>query len=169
MSEELWGQRPAPDADAPLEVVWEAAPAVLTELTTLRRQLRGQLTARSSEGADAEEAEWLMLAFEELASNGLRHGRPPVQVVVADTGRGWLLDVSDTAADLPPTPAVGRDPATGGLGLYMVARLGAAHGWVVDHSCKHVWVRVDYADAADTPAPRLPRPRDSSEEESRSD
>lgn len=169
MSEALWAQRPAPDAGAPLSVIWRAAPDTLAQLTTLRSQLRARLTARSPEGAGAEDAEWLLLAFEELATNGLRHGRPPVQVVVADTGGGWLLDVSDTATDLPPTPAVGRDPATGGLGLYMVARLGAEHGWGVDGSCKHVWVRIDYAVAADTPAPRLPLPRGSSEEASRSD
>jgi hypothetical protein len=38
-----------------------------------------------------------------------------------------------------PTPAVGRDPAKGGLGLYLVARLSVAHGWYVDEGCKHVW------------------------------
>ena len=169
MSEALWAQRPAPDAGAPLPVVWRAAPVALAELTDLRGQLRAQLNDRLPERARTEDAEWLLLAFEELASNGLRHGRPPVRVVVADTGRGWLLDVSDTAVELPPTPAVGRDPATGGLGLYMVARLGAEHGWVVDGEGKHVWVRVDHATAADTTARRLPRPGRPCEEATGSD
>src|SRR3954453_10666391 len=103
MSEALWGQRPVPNAGGPLSAIWRAAPDTLADLPTLRRQLRAELAARCPEGADAEDAEWLLLAFEELASNSLRHGRPPVQVVIADTGRGWLLDVSDKAADLPPT------------------------------------------------------------------
>ena len=59
-------------------------------------------------------------------------------MVVPDTGPGWLLDVSDAA------PAVGRDPATGGLGLYTVARLSAGRRWTIDGECKHVWVRIDY-------------------------
>jgi hypothetical protein len=100
----------------------------------------------------------------------VRHGRSPVQVVVSDTGGGWLLDVSDMATDQPPSPAVDRDPATGGLGLYLVARLGAAHGWIVDGDCKHVWVRIDYAnDDADAPRPAAPQPGDSTEEAARSE
>src|SRR5829696_5359920 len=35
--------------------------------------------------------------------------------------------------------AGGRDPASGGLGLHLVARLSVAHGWYVDDGFKHVW------------------------------
>ena len=38
-----------------------------------------------------------------------------------------------------PTPAVDRDPAQGGMGLHLVARMSVAHGWYVDGGCKHVW------------------------------
>src|SRR3954447_925276 len=31
----------------------------------------------------------------------------------------------------PPTPAQGRDAAQGGLGLPLVAGIGAAHGWQI--------------------------------------
>jgi two-component sensor histidine kinase len=84
-------------------------------------------------------AEQLVLAFDELASNALRHGRPPVVASVVAGQGGWLLDVSDTAPEDMPTPAVDRDPARGGMGLHMVARLALAHGWYVDEGRKHVW------------------------------
>jgi hypothetical protein len=168
MSEGLWAQRPTVDAGATLAVVWWAEPTSLDELPTLRSRLRAALDSGAAAGAEA--VQWLLLAFEELASNGLRHGRSPVQVVVSDTGHGWLLDVTDTATDSPPRPAVGRDPATGGLGLYMVARLSAAHGWTIDGECKHVWVRIDHVtDSPAAPVRRLPKPRASSEEASHSD
>ncbi len=56
----------------------------------------------------------------------------------------WLLEVSDAAADRPPSPAIGRDPGQGGLGLHMVAQLCDAHGWDTDGHRKVVWARIDY-------------------------
>jgi hypothetical protein len=47
--------------------------------------------------------------------------------------------VSDAAASSPPTPAIGRDPSEGGLGLYLIAELASDHGWYVRGGAKHVW------------------------------
>jgi len=73
---------------------------------------------------------------------------------------GWLVEVSDAAGGLPPAPAVGRDPALGGLGLYLVAQISAAHGWRPEEDGrKIVWARVDVADpAAVRPEPIDARP-----------
>jgi anti-sigma regulatory factor (Ser/Thr protein kinase) len=89
-----------------------------------------------------EGVERLLLAYEELASNGLRHGRSPVQAAVTAAVGGWLIDVSDAAADTAPHPAIDRDPALGGLGLHLVAQLSAAHGWSIEAGRKHVWAYV---------------------------
>ena len=67
--------------------------------------------------------------------------------VIASPG-GWLVDVTDTAIEQPPAPAAGRDPGAGGLGLYLIARLNAAHGWTVALGRTHVWARVPCATAA---------------------
>ena len=67
------------------------------------------------------------------------------EVTVSTTGAGWLLEVLDAAGDTPPTPAVDRDAALGGLGLYLVARLSSAHGWAPTHSGrKAVWALVGF-------------------------
>ncbi|MGY1607470.1 MULTISPECIES: ATP-binding protein [unclassified Geodermatophilus] len=87
----------------------------------------------------------LLLVYEELTSNGLRHGRAPVLVHVVATGGGWTVDVTDAAVERPPVPAHDRDPARGGLGLHLVARLCPAHGWVLDDGRKHVWAHVGAA------------------------
>ncbi|RBY92198.1 ATP-binding protein [Blastococcus sp. TBT05-19] len=129
--------RPLPDGRGEM---WRWRLTGLAELPAARAGLRSRLCGHGypPEGDDPS-SEQLVLAFDELASNALRHGeRPVVATVVAGSG-GWLLDVSDRAPGSMPAPTVDRDPAQGGMGLQLVARLSVAHGWYVDEDCKHVW------------------------------
>jgi hypothetical protein len=81
--------------------------------------------------------------YEELASNAVRHGRPPVRIQPTAHATWRLLDVSDVALDRPPAPATDLDPADGGLGLHLVAHLCGACGSTVTAGCTHVWARID--------------------------
>jgi two-component sensor histidine kinase len=126
-------------------VIGRWGPAGLAELTADRHRLSAALhDGARPPGADEGSVERLLLAYQELTSNALRHGRWPVGVTVTSTGTGWLLEVSDAAADQPPSPAIGREPGQGGLGLRLVADLCDAHGWVTDGHRKIVWARVNY-------------------------
>jgi two-component sensor histidine kinase len=144
MGEALWQRRrPTPDPHRATLGRWQ--PASPAELAAHRHELSAaaQDGARSAANQAAALGR-LLLAFEELASNALRHGRGPVQVTVTTADSHWLLDVSDADAERPPSPAVGRDPADGGLGLYLVARISGAHGWTTQGERKHVWARIDF-------------------------
>jgi signal transduction histidine kinase len=137
MGRHTWPLRPLPDGRGE---VWRWDLTAIAELPHARAGLRGRLDdVDFPRDPDDTAADHLVLAFDELASNALRHGeRPVVATVVAGSG-GWLIDVSDRAPDTMPAPAIDRDPALGGLGLHLVARLSTAHGWYVDGSAKHVW------------------------------
>ena len=138
-----WLHQP-PDPVGESSAVWTAEPVGLAQLSDQRGQLRGLLGERSrAPGAGPDDGDRLLLVFEELASNGLRHGRPPVRAVVVTLPSGWLVEVSDAAVDESPEPAVDRDAADGGMGLFLVARLAAAYGWVVRDGRKSVWARID--------------------------
>ncbi|WP_243737385.1 ATP-binding protein [Blastococcus xanthinilyticus] len=123
-------------------------PGTLAELTLARRQLNAALHdgARPA-GCDEGAVQLLLLAFEELVSNALRHGGTPIEVVVTRTGACWLLEVRDTAADRPPAPARDRDPALGGLGLPLVAKICDDHGWTVEDGRKLVWASLAHSSA----------------------
>jgi hypothetical protein len=151
----LWVRQAPPAAWRSPTAAWEGQPGSVADLARLRRRLREAL--RTGElPTSADDGDRLLLVFEELASNGLRHGRPPIGVRVAATDHAWLVSVSDAAPDEPPTPAVGRDPALGGMGLAMVARLCCVHGWAVDGDRKVVWARVPLDEP---PPPLTPRVR----------
>jgi anti-sigma regulatory factor (Ser/Thr protein kinase) len=130
--------RPLPDGRGE---VWRWDLEAVAELPGARAGLRSRLDGVGFQhnGEEDQAADRLVLAFDELASNALRHGLSPVVATVVAGSGGWLLDVSDRDPDTMPTPAVDRDPAQGGLGLYLVARLSVAHGWYVDDGAKHVW------------------------------
>jgi anti-sigma regulatory factor (Ser/Thr protein kinase) len=131
-----WPVRPLPDGRGE---VWRWRLAALAELPAARAALRSRLGGIGVQGQQDESGEQLVLAFDELASNALRHGESPVVATVVAGSGGWLLDVSDRARLAMPAPTVDRDPAQGGMGLQLVARLSVAHGWYVDEECKHVW------------------------------
>jgi len=153
MSRQSWPLCPLPDGRGEL---WRWNLGTIAELPAARSGLRSRLSEVGlPDTADDSAGERLVLAFDELASNALRHGEVPVvATVVAGTG-GWLLDVSDRAPDHMPQPAVDRDPAYGGMGLHMVARMSVAHGWYVDDGAKHVWACLPSSLEDRSPSPAL--------------
>jgi hypothetical protein len=142
----LWQSARAPHGFTEL---WCQEFGGLAELSRLRARLRATLTGRPDVERPEREhwSERLVLIADELTSNALRHGRTPVAVAL---GRGrddeWLVTVSDSSVDVPPTPAQGRDPGLGGFGLYLVADLSVGHGWFVRRGAKTVWAVVRASD-----------------------
>jgi hypothetical protein len=121
----------------------------LQELSRLRARLRATLTG-SPTVVHPEREHWserLVLIADELTSNALRHGGPPVATALSRYAERWLISVSDSSVHVPPTPAEGRDPGLGGFGLYLVADLSVAHGWFLGRSVKSVWAVVEADDA----------------------
>ena len=109
----------------------------VAQLPRVRAELR---RTAAPEAPDADLLDQLVLAFDEMASNALRHGGGgEVRATVRLTTDAYLIEVSDRAASAPPTPAVGRDPSEGGLGLYLIAEMATEHGWYVEGDAKHVW------------------------------
>jgi len=116
----------------------------LAELARLRARLRAALTGRSTVERPEREhwSERLVLIADELTSNALRHGGAPVAAALSRSGDEWLIAVSDSSSEVPPTPAQGRDPGLGGFGLYLVADLAVRHGWHRARGAKTVWAVV---------------------------
>ena len=145
--QDLWARRPPPARAPGASVLGRWSPKTPADLTAHRLQLAEAASAAARPSAEA--AERHELVFEELVSNALRHGRGQVEVTVSDSGTGWLLEVIDAAGTTPPTPAIDRDAALGGLGLYLVARLSSSHGWMpTGAGHKLVWAHVDSSPSA---------------------
>src|SRR3954447_15331459 len=90
MSQALWSARPAPLRACAAPIGWTGTPGSAAELSLLRLRLRNALLAAAA-WVDEDALERLLLVFEELASNGLRHGRGAVQVVVRAASGGGVV------------------------------------------------------------------------------
>jgi hypothetical protein len=133
--ERPWQQAPPPTGDH----CWSWAPDGLEDLPRVRREFQAHLTGPELGELDTDRVRECVLALDELMSNGLRHGRAPVEVEVCSVRGGLLLMVSDRAADEPPRPTSTRDPGQGGMGLGMIASASVACGWEPETDLKTVW------------------------------
>ena len=154
-----WPDRPVPQGSGD---AWHWQLRSPEALSRARGDLRARMAHPAQSGASTGEArEGLLLAFEELVSNAVVHGRGDVRAVVVAGRHGWLLDVSDEAPELLPVPATDRDPSLGGMGLPLVADLATEVGVEVRPGRKHVWATLP--SGLQAPAGRqaaaLPQPR----------
>jgi anti-sigma regulatory factor (Ser/Thr protein kinase) len=157
------GQQAWPHAAVPSVAgdVWHWQIEAMHVISRVRSDLRARIAHPSVSSTSTEDArDGLLLVFEELASNALRHGGGAVRALVVANDEGWLLDLSDEAPEKPPVPAVDRDPSMGGMGLHLVAQLSVQYGWESRPGRKHVWARLPSGLRAKlTPADQVPEPR----------
>lgn len=148
----LWQPAPLPRGFTEL---WCQQFRDLSELSRLRARLRASLHGgRPEDAPDTDSSsEQLILIADELTSNALRHGGPPVATTLCRSGQEWLVTVSDSSIEVPPAPAQGRDPRLGGFGLYLIADLSVRHGWCVHRGAKTVWATVRASAPAHSPGP----------------
>ena len=161
MGREPWPCTPVPSMRGD---VWHWQLDSMLVVSRVRADLRARIAHPSVSSGSTEDArDGLLLVFEELASNALRHGGGAVRALVVASRNGWLLDVSDEAPDRPPIPVVDRDPALGGMGLHLVAQLSLGYGWEDRPGRKHVWARLPSGLEAELPdtSAQLPEPRSS--------
>jgi anti-sigma regulatory factor (Ser/Thr protein kinase) len=116
----------------------------VAELPGVRADVRRELSAGARGSGTPDLIDRLVLALDEMASNALRHGGGDVRAAISSTGSAYLIEVADQARHTPPSPAVGRDPSFGGLGLYLIAELADEHGWYVERDHKHVWALLPH-------------------------
>lgn len=79
----------------------------------------------------------LLLVTDELVTNAVRHGRPPVTVHLSCQTDEVRLAVGDAGARFPDEPG-----ASGGLGLEIVAKTAREWGATPLAVGKQVWCRV---------------------------
>jgi len=137
----IWPSASPPEAAIALH--WELRE--VAELPRVRAELRRHATGDAPGPMDPDLLDQLILALDGRASNALRHGGGSVTATVRQTPDAYLVEVSDAAIHAPPSPAVGRDPSEGGLGLYLIAELSTQHGWYVSNGHKFVWALLPRA------------------------
>lgn len=87
----------------------------------------------------------LLLVVSELVGNAVRHGRPPVQMLLRRTGRGVVVEVHDDESAAAPPPAALPDvDAESGRGMFLVDAISSDSGVEqIDGDGKVVWARLE--------------------------
>ncbi|MFI5842188.1 ATP-binding protein [Catenuloplanes sp. NPDC051500] len=105
------------------------------QLRTLRAGLSEEITGEPL----AEVPERMLLVATELATNAIRHGRPPTEVRLLRTEDQFVLDVLDRDPNTPPEPVDPSWESAGGRGLQIAQSLSLDVGWYTTPHAKHVW------------------------------
>lgn len=80
----------------------------------------------------------IVLTADELVTNALRHGRPPVRLQLRQSERAVIVDVHDGTA-IPPREVSADIDDEGGRGLQLVRLLSTDWGWRRTQRGKTVW------------------------------
>lgn len=117
----------------------------VAELHQFRAGLQEELNTRAHEFPDRPlggVADHLVLVASELATNGIRHGRPPTIVELCQHAGRFLLTVADHDLGSVPRIAGDRAPGEGGFGLQIARRLSVDVGWYRTDEVKVVWAEL---------------------------
>lgn len=117
----------------------------VSELAGFRQQLRDEINTRSGlppGEALGTVAHDLVLVASELATNGIRHGRPPTIVELLQDAQEFLLTVADHDLGSEPRIAGDRPPGEGGFGLQIARRLARDVGWYRTDTVKVIWAAL---------------------------
>jgi serine/threonine-protein kinase RsbW len=141
-----WDGMPSLPTSAPHPAAAEVHRWCLDDFTQLRR-LRAALRAAidesppgSSAGVDLDEvSDRVAVVATELATNALRHGRPPTLVRLLRDRDRLILDVADHDLGARPEVDPDRPLGAGGLGLQLTQSFAIEVGWYVTDVTKHVW------------------------------
>ncbi|MEH0938147.1 ATP-binding protein [Micromonospora psammae] len=118
---------------------WTLAEA--TDLRGLRASLHRELTGEQlSDGGRLDEVpELIVLVATELATNALKHGRPPTIVRLLAAENSLILDVADHNLDSVPELADMRPMGAGGRGLQIAMAVSLDVGWYATATTKNIW------------------------------
>ncbi|MFS0699546.1 ATP-binding protein [Cellulomonas sp. 179-A 4D5 NHS] len=117
----------------------------LAELHALRDGLRQEINVRARARDDRlldGVTHHLVLVASELATNAMRHGRPPTFIELFQHDALLLLTVADHDLSREPRIAGGRAPGKGGFGLQIARRLSLDVGWYRSDNVKVVWAEI---------------------------
>ncbi|WP_199737924.1 ATP-binding protein [Cellulomonas sp. PhB150] len=117
----------------------------VSELAGLRHALRTEINTRAHASADRDldrVAQDLVLVASELATNAIKHGRPPTIVQLFQDGTSFLLTVADHDLGSEPRIAGDRPPGEGGFGLQIARRLSRDVGWYRTDTVKVIWAEI---------------------------
>ncbi|MEV4281498.1 ATP-binding protein [Actinoplanes xinjiangensis] len=121
------------DSPEQLRVLRAGLIAALNEHTAAQREALADIPDR------------MVLVATELATNAIRHGRPPTVVRLLRARDQFVLDVADHDLSTVPELADIRPVNAGGRGLHLAEAFAVTVGWYATDTTKHIWATFPIA------------------------
>ncbi|MEV4283825.1 ATP-binding protein [Actinoplanes xinjiangensis] len=111
-------------------------------LRHLRAGLRQAVAGTPLDDEDGQDR--ITVVATELATNALRHGRPPAHIRLLREPGALILDIADHDVAGEPLFDEDRPIGHGGLGLRLAQTFASDLGWYLTVKTKHIWARFDF-------------------------
>ncbi len=97
---------------------------------------------RSLSTVDPEQVELAVILADEMVTNAVKHGAPPVELWVEQDEEGIMAAVTDSGEGVPVVTAPDSS-AERGRGMWIIDQLSDSWGVQEVSSGKRIWSRVD--------------------------
>jgi anti-sigma regulatory factor (Ser/Thr protein kinase) len=105
-----------------------------------------ELVRSTLDSMDTDLVEVAAILTDEMVTNAVKHGRPPISLAIEGDNEGIVISVADGGPGFPVARAVDRT-AENGRGLVIIDVLSDEWGVVPLYQGKQVWCRLHVRDA----------------------
>jgi len=125
--------------------MWMYGKELALDSTPESVRISRELVRSTLHSIDTDLVEVAAILTDEMVTNAIKHGRPPISLAIESDNEGIAISVADSGPGFPIARTVSRT-AEDGRGLMIIDVLSDEWGVVPLYQGKQVWIRLHVRD-----------------------